>query len=132
MTPVKQSELHDAVTVGNCFQACIASLRDLPLSAVPHFCNDFARDQQRFPWNMHEWLGERGLVYIEFTVEEARTASSNWWGHHLICGQSPRGKFLHSVIGFNGDPIFDVHPSNQMLLPQEVRPWMYSFIFPRR
>lgn len=39
MTPVDQTILHDPQTgaIGNCMQAAIASLLDLPLDAVPHF-----------------------------------------------------------------------------------------------
>ena len=114
MTPVKQNITHDAVSVGNCFQACVASILDLPLDEVPHFCNDYGQ-VDRFPLNYMKWLAARGLVYLEFSTDS--TGAMEFWGHHLICGPSPRGDFLHSVVGFNGEPVFDPHPSGDMLRP---------------
>ncbi len=129
MTPIKQDMMHDIVSVGNCYQACIASLLDLPMASVPHFCNDYGQ-KVSFPLNFKLWLQERGLTHIEFSCGE--DGLMDFWGYHLICGASPRGNWLHSIVGFNGDPIFDPHPSNDMLLPESHTPWVYTFIFPRR
>ena len=66
MTPVKQTILTDKTVdppvVGNCFQACVASLLDLPLDDVPHFC-----DCNSWPMNFHRWLEDRGLTSVQFS-----------------------------------------------------------------
>ena len=43
MIPVDQTILYDpdpASLMGNCFQACVASIFELPLDMVPHFCQE--------------------------------------------------------------------------------------------
>lgn len=56
MTPVFQTENGRE---GNCFEACLASLLDLPLAHVPRFPNE--------PWDdaVCRWGQERGIA-IEF------------------------------------------------------------------
>lgn len=127
MTPLKQTILADRNAeprvVGNCFQACVASLLDLSMHEVPHFFDDF----EHWPMNFHRWLDARGLTSVQFS-EADLDARPSFWGHHIITGPSPRGG-RHGVIGLNGSIAFDPHPSNDGLL---LGDWAFTFIFPRR
>ena len=114
---------------GNCTQASVASLLDLALDDVPHFCiglpqgTDGGIEESR---RINEWLKTRGLVLFEL----AYTADSltDWWEddwkmrganfYHLLSGISPRG-FTHCTVGLNGRVIHDPHPSGGELKPLE-------------
>lgn len=125
MTPIKQTILSDRENgiVGNCWQACVASLLDLSIDEVPHFC-----DSDNWPLNFYGWLKERGLACLEFKLLEGFYQMENW-GYHLISGPSPRNSGLHGVVGYNGEIAFDPHPDNTGLLEGA---WVYTFIFPIR
>lgn len=119
MTPVKQTILHDPENgkFGDCFRACIASLLELPITAVPHFC-----DQYNPSWfrELNEWLAPRGYFFLEFGCEDPK--GWEFWLdqcacggdlYHTLCGPSPRFKDAsHAVIGKNGKFVFDPHPSD--------------------
>jgi hypothetical protein len=128
MKPIKQTLLSDhSVTppiYGNCLQACMASLLDLPLEEVPHFI-----ECDSYPMNFHRWLESKGLTSVSFKQPDI-DGRSTFWGHHIICGPSPRFG-LHAVIGLNGNPFFDPHPSNDMLKPDSEKEWTYLFVFPK-
>jgi hypothetical protein len=65
---------------GNCIQAAVASLLDLPIDAVPHF---LLWEQ----WNvaLAEWLTERGYtIRCRYTTEIPRERC-------IVAGVSPRG-----------------------------------------
>jgi len=124
MKPVKQSILHDPENnqYGDCFRACIASLLELPIDEVPHVLN--SPKPSRWYEDILQWLGKRGLAYIEYRVTDEDM--KHWqllWGvdnlhiYHIITGQSPRDKKIyHSVIGLNGQIVFDPHPDNTGLV----------------
>ena len=121
MTPVFQT-IHQHRN-GNCFQACVASIFDLPIKAVPHFMENSAGDK----WTQEQWdavrkfgedngtqacwidnpeepelvkmLHESDLYYIGIGLSFAGD-----WGHCVVMhkGQNvhdpagPTGKFLRS------------------------------------
>jgi hypothetical protein len=125
LIPVAQTIFKDVVTGarGNCLQACIASLLELPIREVPHFVQ-----QENYPQDYYDWLRDRGLFWLKARIEVDGIAE--YWGHHLILGDSPRGNCLHSVIGFNGEPVFDPHPSGAMLAGTRDQ-WEYGFLVRR-
>ena len=47
---------------GNCFQACVASILELTLNEVPHFCRDYGKD---WVWQTGKWLQKWGLNIIK-------------------------------------------------------------------
>jgi hypothetical protein len=111
----------DDATPGNCTQAAIASLLDLPLEQVPHF----ALFGDEWGNALTAWLrsqGKRLRVYNDYTAHQA------WWREHhvdtvaalnrapsnqmmLAAGQSHNGPWQHIVLWKAGRLVHDTHPS---------------------
>ncbi len=88
---------------GNCMQAAIASILEIPLENVPHFML-YAEDEW---WNrFEEWAGQFGLQPIG--IDPGGDWKPRGW--HLIIGGSPRGEFDHCVVGYAGKPVHDPYP----------------------
>lgn len=111
MKPVLQTDTSEK---GNCFQACVASLFEMPLDDVPNFCS------LRPDWwgQFQKWLDDRGMVAIEITLNPSvlSVCEGAWC---ILSGPSPRGERLHSVIGrwYRGQSgcelIHDPHPDGK-------------------
>ncbi len=85
--------------IGNCLQACVASVLDLPLDAVPHF--------SAFLWwpeALRLWAKGEGW---EVKGETTSTVPDRLC---IVGGVSPRG-FAHVVVGQHGRVVWDPHPS---------------------
>jgi hypothetical protein len=100
----------DGAPMGNCWQACIASLLDLPLNEVPHFCNDWPDNwyQKTRDFVIEKTGMDLGCFVPGFPHTEL--------GQYVIgSGPSPRGDFLHSVIldGVTGELVHDPHFSRE-------------------
>lgn len=97
MQPVTQSRTGKN---GRCFPACIASILELPESAVPDLDNTNEKQVDRFlePFN---------LVYRQFPAKGVVTPM----GYYIVQGLSPRGG-LHAVVGRNGRIVHDPHPQD--------------------
>ncbi len=128
VTPVKQDTFVPAGATpeslevpgsvrGNCLQACVASIFDLPLDQVPHFVA-----QQNWWGSLEAWLGERGLVPIWVP----RGDVFPWNAHYLATGNSPRGPFKHVVVERNGEMVHDPHPDGTGL--DGPRTGVYLFV----
>src|SRR5471030_594009 len=99
MIPQDQEFLHDSEKgiQGDCARAVIASLLELPIAEVPHFMQ--LADEVHGFWNrLYDWReGDPDL-------------------YHEMSGPSPRGNgTYHAIVGKNGKPFFDPHPSRAML-----------------
>lgn len=103
----KQTIFHDSINgvEGNCMQACIASLFNIPLGDVPNFAavknwfkvlNDFVKDRGFYIYERHS---QEGYLWIPRA-------------YTLVAGQSSRG-CKHLVIYKNGVLFHDPHPSNE-------------------
>ena len=98
---------------GNCYQACLASILELPLVDVPDFCNQYINEE----WltEVIKWTQETcDLSYI--SVDWTKTAEiwlKDCW--HIMNGKSPRGNFVHSVVGYSGKMVHDPYPSGDGL-----------------
>ena len=101
MIPVMQTRF--GVT-GNCMQACVASILELPLEEVPDFCNIASEDT----WftQMQAWFEGHGLWYVEvrFTYEPKFPD-----GYYLVSGDGPRG-LRHVCVARAGEIVHDPHP----------------------
>lgn len=108
MKPVYQTKFGESD--GNCFQAAVASLFDLPLDDVPDFMERRSLWWDRFC----EW--SRVHYDLEPLCIEIR---KDYWftpaGLYLLSGKSPRGNYQHQCIALNGEIVHDPHPSGDGL-----------------
>lgn len=103
MKPIDQTIL--APPNGDCLRACVASVFELALDEVPHFCGD-----HRACWfeALRDWCRQRGfnpmLIHPDVLRDDPR-------GVCIVSGKSPRGDWLHSVVYRDGALAHDPHPS---------------------
>lgn len=122
----KRNDGHDANGVpGNCFQAAVATLLDLPLSEVPHF----VEDENWYELSRSFVFKKTGLGFAYFTAEfpvyhHPQSAPK----YVLVDGKSPRGDFHHVVVAdaLTGEIVHDPHPSGAGLLSVEGCYAMYE------
>jgi hypothetical protein len=116
MALVLQTIFHDPAVpdrMGNCLQAAIASMLDLPLDEVPHFVQIDEDTGGNINWWTHmvAWLRERGWR-VDTRVEPGEV--------YLGGGPSPRGADLHHVAVYrDGELVHDPHPDGTGLV--EIR-----------
>jgi hypothetical protein len=98
---------------GNCFEACIASLLEIPLHSVP----DFPRDEAPFILAVQQFLREYGLFYIQTPIDDLAIAPAFASGFtwHTMEGISERGG-NHACVGLNGKLVHDPHPGGRGLV----------------
>jgi len=95
---------------GNCLEACIATLLDLPLAAVPNLGGDATYEE-----NMAKFLASQGMMYVLVEgpgkIEKELLAEMFKAGdvYHIIEGICNDGA-PHAIIGLNGQQDFDPHP----------------------
>lgn len=108
---------------GNCFQAAVASILEMDLEQVPHFCKDNPNDDWYFAFV--DWLRSFGFSAIHIAATPEVLESANLDGCYIIVsGKSPRG-LQHSCV-YRGkrlkhDPIKGM---------QGVKPMGIDIIFP--
>lgn len=112
------SELEKAGIYGNCMQAAVASVLNLPLEAVPHF--------SQFVWwpqAIELWARGRGLSSHWHTIEEIPDRLC------VVGGKSPRGaKGGHVVVAHRGEIVWDPHPSRDGLTSVEDCVWFEPWV----
>ncbi|MEW2164407.1 hypothetical protein AB0912_15645 [Streptomyces sp. NPDC007084] len=105
MKPVTQTILHDDPEgrPGNCLQAAVASLLELPLLAVPHFLL------------LDDWWGSL-IAFCRLAGYDVYEQSPNRpCAYGLAFGLSERG-VRHAVCWIDGRIAHDPHPSRRGLL----------------
>jgi hypothetical protein len=104
---------------GNCFQACIASLFELPLEAVPNFCME-----GEWPTNLEQWLAGRGLAAIDVRLDTRESVIYPVAAgvKCLIAGTTDRhSERLHCVVaetrgnGLTWEYLHDPHPAGRFI-----------------
>ena len=126
MKPVDQTIFSgESITiVGNCFQACVASLLELPIQSVPHFIQIGIDEGNDWFDVFDDWLNDRNMFSVEICLKDKTNIlaiSSNQYC--IVSGLSPRN-IMHSVIGktskFRRDSgielIHDPHPSRDFFV----------------
>lgn len=109
MIPIMQTIFHAEGQAGNCMQAAVASLFELPLEDVPHFFEDAIADDGVNGWNrFRQWFKSLG-IYPRQTMIGIDEAQPAWDFPHLVSGISPRG-LQHMVVHQGLDMIHDPHP----------------------
>lgn len=108
MKPVSQTVLYgeDAYGNGNCFDACLASLMELPLWMVPHFYQMWGRPD-RFK-RLDLWLDLFGLE-LEFTDDLNSTDTREPPQFYIVSGPSPRNPNTGHAVIFDRDSKSMVH-----------------------
>jgi len=107
MIPVDQ---HVTGPRGSCMAACLASLLELPIQAVPH--EAFLRqpgDTGRFQWaeRLDAWLSQFGLYALHFMADPRSAIFPGCY--HIITGISLRGR-PHACVGWGPEVVHDPHP----------------------
>ena len=119
--------------LGNCLQACIASLFELGMLDVPNFM--YYEDD----WNdiyvkfLKDELNIRPIMYdANWYREGFENKEQSYWfkeyriqGYHLIIGKSPRSKtnkkgYQHCVVGYDLEIVFDPFPNSGLSLKDSV------------
>jgi hypothetical protein len=141
--PVKQRNRHDPANgiYGDCHRAAIASLLELPLNEVPHFCDADSElpDAEPLMERERKWLASRGLTNInviypgEVSLDDLLTAidattpgimfilggtSTTGCGHSVVAGC---GKILH-------DPSLTKTGDHSIVGPMEDGYWWVTFM----
>jgi hypothetical protein len=133
--PVKQQIKHNPPErYGDCHRAALASILELPIEEVPHFC-----DKTLFPdrWRDDEraWLLARGRVPITLIFDTddvdlvfGTMAALNPDTFYLLGGTSRKGTG-HSVVGLNAGIAHDPSPElSGIVAPMEDgRFWVTFF-----
>ncbi|AHJ86603.1 hypothetical protein Jolie2_53 [Mycobacterium phage Jolie2] len=120
---------HDpaAGTYGDCWRACIATVTQTPIEHVPHFVGDhFDEDQAgakldppapaRWLEATQEWLrGWYNCLVLYYDQPRAMRpeyrAEPSAFEWVIYSGPSPRGEWLHCVVGDQaGNVVHDPHP----------------------
>lgn len=98
MKPIDQTIFIGDSRPGNCFQACVASLLELPLDDVPHFIETEAPGVDWYV-GFTEWLAARQMFAVEVRLDVPAVLGLQPGVHCIISGPSPRHSGLHSVVG---------------------------------
>ena len=113
---------------GDCYRTSLACLLNMDLSDVPHF---YAKGTINPNDKIHDWILEKGYFLLEVTGlhELPIKYSKDKDLYHLISSDSPRiENCLHCVVGKNGEPYWDPHPSDDMVPINENT--IYGFLIP--
>jgi hypothetical protein len=108
---------------GNCLQAALASLLGRELEEVPHF----VALEHWWDWALTAWMDREGLE-LQWQSPGGYIRPGTY---HLIGGRSPRD-VRHVVVGLDGEPVWDPHPSRAGLLPHSSENgcgWQLGFVF---
>jgi hypothetical protein len=115
MIPVDQTQLHGGKTKGNCLRACLASILEIDIEAMPHFEEKgeyWFTDLRRW---MRKFNGKTVHVFPGTFKPE---------GYCLAAGMSPRNIY-HCVVCLDGEIVHDPHPSKSGLVSIE-RYWVIA------
>lgn len=123
MKPVMQTVTGPA---GNCMSACLASILELPIEAVPNFCEAGPDDSDY--WNAcRAWLRQFGLGIITLSF----TSPAQWQhlrlsGYHIVSGPSPRIEGMHhATVWHKGALAHDPHPEGGGIVAPEDMCMLY-------
>jgi hypothetical protein len=109
--PVMQTKIGE--DHGNCFEACMASILEIPIYRVP----DFPRDDTEFIQALEDFLLQYGLFYLQVETNDPvmKVAFKRGDAWHVIEGTSERGG-PHACVGLNGKLVHDPHPGGHGLV----------------
>ena len=98
MIPIFQTKFHP---IGNCLDACLASIFEVPINTLPNYHGIDWRDIY------NAWLNDRGFIMESEPFDEDELSPN---GYHVATIKSPRGDWYHAVVVLNGKVIHDPYP----------------------
>lgn len=110
MKPVDQTQFFDKDkgTNGNCQQAALASLLELPLDDVPNFMEQHKACKGHFWELFFDFVRSKGFEpYERYATKDG---APTFRGYYLAYGPSSRG-VSHAVVYKDGQLAHDPHPS---------------------
>ena len=114
MKPVMQTLFYDKDGIGNCFEACLASILEMDISEVPLF-----HEKDWFD-SFYKWINERGFTFIgTMRPEDVNYYKDGIDGYFIVAGESPRGDHIrggHAVVFKDGVMVHDPHPDKTGIL----------------
>lgn len=125
MKPVFQTKLKTETQNGNCMIACLASILELPIDAVPAYEKFYVTegDQPWVPW-LRKFLKGWDLIQIDCDHHYEIDA------YYIAGGLSPRATdeniFDHAVVYNNGKLVHDPHHSGDGILNESD----FSYLLP--
>ena len=129
MKPVNSTIEHkpEEGKFGNCFQACMASILELPIEHVPHFYdNADERENAQMSEEAKQWVNERtgytlidvpfiapqGNEHFTFDLLVKETLAFLFPNIHvMVTGKSGGGDYNHIVIVKDGEVVHDPNDS---------------------
>jgi hypothetical protein len=102
--PVMQSGPDD------CFSACLASVMELPLEAVPKFFEIAGKDETEWWKAVKGWLATHGWGVINIDCNAFKLRRID--GCLIVAGESARG-LDHSTVWDKGKMVHDPHPEQR-------------------
>lgn len=118
MKPVDQTILHepDKGRYGNCMQAMVASILEIPIDEVQHFLHDGTQDGVEFNRRVNDFLRPFNLCYLQFPkCQDSLDAFGIRGLVHEVSGPSRRG-VEHACVAVDGTLVHDPHPSKAGLV----------------
>jgi hypothetical protein len=106
--------------------ACLASILELPIEAVPNFCESGSDDSDY--WNAcRAWLRQFGLGIITLTfTDAAQWRQLRLDGYHIVSGPSPRLEGMHhATVWHKGKMVHDPHPDQTGIVKPEALDMLY-------
>lgn len=137
MISVRQANFHIPARrqYGDCHRAVLASLFEMPLADVPHFCED-GPGPDRFDARVAAWLAERNLSSVTFPLTGSlqsvlagisRSCPQSYW---MLSGTS-RGGVDHMVICRGAEIVHDPARGSMGLVgPCSNGYWWATFLTP--
>jgi hypothetical protein len=115
MKPVMQTNL---TRLGNCFEACLASILECDIDVFPGYKN--------INWwsNYQEWFCHRGIAMLGILWKDMMVLEHMPRVYSIVSGKSPRYKdveppVLHATVWFGNKMVHDPYPGGGGLLTTE-------------
>jgi hypothetical protein len=109
---------------GNCLQAAVASVLELPLDAVPNYM-----DGPQNHWDvLYAFLARYDLQPLAIPYNDKFSPL----GYYIIQGWSPRGDYHHAVVARNGVIAHDPHPDHTGLRGEPFYKIIFVAVQPER
>jgi len=112
MIPVKQTRLHNEPegSIGNCWEACIASILELPIEDIPD-----CADENWWTATQNWLLKNCGAKLLRINNTGEKTILPGPFTYYILSGKSPRSDVQHAVVAHRGGIVHDPHPSDDGL-----------------